>query len=200
MNQYESEPTMSARSRVRALGKLAAVAPLAALGEIASCQSSEGPKTSANAKPANKTLTTGEYFAAILLAVTPSALGIALGTAASKPNATIQDWINALPDAGDTPQVNAALTKMLNDPRYAPIFTALLAAKTIAAPDGTVFKDAAGKPVPITAAPLVKDIVWNEGSQGTNLALPWSRPPHPTGNDLLALVNHLNAFQEKQGA
>ena len=139
------------------------------------------------------TLTTGQYLTAIVLAITPSTLGTALGTVAKNPAATIADWIAAVPAVGDTQAVNTALTNMLNNPALAPIFTALLASQAVSAPDGTVFVDKTGNPVLFNFATLVKNIVWNNAG---NLAVPWTNPPHPGGNDLLALINLLSPFQE----
>ena len=198
MNQSKLETKTSTRSRVRALGKLATVVPLAAIANKVSGQPPNQGKAEISPTGAPKKLTTGQYFAAILLSVTPSALGIALNTAASKPNPTLKDWIAALPDAGDTPEVNAALTKMLQNPAYTPIFTTLLASHTVSAPDGTVFKDSTGAPVPMTFAPLVKNLVWNDNR--ANLAAPWSTPPHPRDGDLLSLIKLLGAYQEKPEA
>ena len=140
------------------------------------------------------TLTTGQYLTAIVLAITPSTLGTALGIIAGNPNPTIADWIAAIPAVGDTPEANMALTKLLQDPANTPIFTALLASRSVSAPDGTVFNDAAGQPVLFNFATLVKSIVWdnNRGS----LAVPWTRPPQPRGSDLVTLINLLGWFQE----
>src|SRR5580693_9542314 len=107
------------------------------------------------------TLTTGQYLTALVLAVTPSALGAALGALASNPNATIADWIAAIPNVGDSTDVNNALADMLNNPLLQPLFNALLASTSVSASDGSLFRDKNGDLVLFNFATLVKNIAMN---------------------------------------
>jgi len=142
-----------------------------------------------------KTLSTGEYLTAILLAVAPTTLGGALTVIGAKQNPTPADWTAALNRSHDSPAVNDALLKILTSPSYEPIITALRTPQPLLNADLSTVTYKDGSPVSVDYASGVRDLVWNNKDM---LSTPWTQPPpHPQGADLVTLINLLSGFKQQ---
>ena len=138
-------------------------------------------------------LTTGEYFTAILLAVIPSAFGKALGAIGAKQgDPTAAEWAAALKNQGDTDAVNAELLKILTSSKYKQIINALRKPQHLRNKDRSPVTYNDNTEVVLDHAGAVRDLVWNNNGM---LSSPWTSPPHPKGQDLLALIKLLSGYK-----
>jgi len=126
-------------------------------------------------------MTSGNFFANLLLGVTPTALGRAL----DHNPADITTWNNdLLADKGDDAVTLGMLSSILTDPGNALLYNALL----------TTVKFQ-GQSVPVGQVLVQK--LWTVGNTAGVLNKPWSIPPHPSGStDISSLINTVGAFDE----
>lgn len=126
----------------------------------------------------------------------PTALGGALAVIGAKQNPTVADWTAALEQANDTPAVNTALLEILTSPRYQQIITALRTPQPLLNQDlsPVTYADKDHTPVILDNVATVRGLVWNNADM---LSTPWTGgPPHPKGDDLLALVKLLSGYKQ----
>lgn len=133
-------------------------------------------------------ITSGQFFTYILLGITPTALGRAVdhdpADAAAWSTALTQDILNGVSVEG-----SAIVTEYQNLlSTYPQIYTALL--MTIYVPDGS------GGYAPVPLAKIVKDQINSLGLTPNFLDVPWSNPPHPSGQDVTNLINLLTPYDE----
>jgi hypothetical protein len=110
-------------------------------------------------------------------------MGLALANLANKPAATLDDWSREIANVEDTPEATAALQGLLRDPRFAGLFTSFLKNDSV---NGSS----------VSAAALVQDKVWLFSQSAASLDPPWGHPPHPGGDDVVRLIDHLKGFRE----
>jgi hypothetical protein len=162
-------------------------------------QTAEGPEQAVRATAAK--LSTGEYLAAILLAITPTSLGLALSDVVNAlATPALGDWQTAMRKrALKDPNAKAALDPFFdNTTNYPGVLTALLGADTLMDLDGkTPLKYSDGSHVTINYASRLKDLIWNynTGNQGA-FTTPWTMPPHPPGAKLATLITDVKLFSE----
>ena len=126
-------------------------------------------------------ITTGELFAQLLMAVTPTAVGQALNnlTAASTPN----DWRAAVKANAVGEEQDVANT-LANNLQTDLLLQALL--QPVGAADATT-------PLGL----VLKNRIWNIGLKTAGvLNGGWSTPPHPSGKNATTLFYTVAAFDE----
>ena len=111
-------------------------------------------------------LTTGQYLTAVLLAVSPTAFGAALGAAGDNP-----DWKAELQNQGATPEEMDASLAILTAPEYRGLLSALRT------------------PAAANSASQIRNVVWNNFFWSPP-------PPHPKGANLVKLINLLSTYDE----
>lgn len=128
-------------------------------------------------------ITTGELFAQLLIAVTPTAIGSALNNLTA--NSTVQNWKDAVQknQVGEDP---ATVGQLVQQFKTQSLFQALLA---------PVY-DNKGNPFPL--ALVLKNRIWTIGITPGVLNSFWVTPPHPPGPDVIRLVTLLNAYDESK--
>ncbi len=136
--------------------------------------------------PSLAPLNVGELYTALILATSPSAMGLALANLSSTPAPTLDDWSAEIANIGDTPAATTALQSLLKDPRFKDFFTRLLQNDSV---NGS----------PVNAASLVQDKVIRFAEVPGTLSVPWPHPPHPAGDDVIRLMNQLKDFKETGG-
>ena len=127
-------------------------------------------------------VTTGDLFTKLLLAVTPTALGEALNGSPTQ----ISAWSTAL-QANAVWEVASVVTLLngyLNDASFSLLFNALLTPVTFN-----------GQQQPI--AQVLKNLIWLVGKQAGVITIPWMTPPHPGGaTDIGNMIANLPSFDE----
>jgi hypothetical protein len=137
-------------------------------------------------------MTTGQYLTVVLLGVSPTPFGAALGIVGNKADPSPDDWRNAVEQVSDSRDLNDALLTILGSPQYQPIIKALRTPRPLKNTDGSLVNYNDGTPVMIDYASKLRDMVWNNG--------PWSGgPPHPAGANLLNLIDLLQPYNEAAG-
>ncbi|HEX3682084.1 MAG TPA: hypothetical protein VHU83_06025 [Bryobacteraceae bacterium] len=137
-------------------------------------------------------LTTGQFFAYVLVGITPTALGRALASGPANPD----EWGQAMDaDIADGTTIeDAAVVARFHSllSEYPQIYTALL--MPVYQPD----PGSPGKYNPTSVGSLLADSLATLGLQPgfLNTSQGWSDPPHPSGTDVLNLIESFSKFDE----
>ena len=140
-------------------------------------------------------LTTGDYFAIILLALTPTSLGLALSDVINDPQIpqpTLADWQDAMHKraAKDDPGTQTLLDALFPTPGK-PVTPAQRVMARLLKSDPV-----SGSSVNLAAQML--PLIWNYNKDNpADFKTPWMNPPHPPGGSLSNLMSFLHPFRDK---
>jgi hypothetical protein len=142
-------------------------------------------------------ITTGQFFSAVLMGITPTALGRAL----RKKPANLQAWLDAL--AADTTGANPfsredpLVVKKFHDllQMHPEIFTTLLKTLYQQVPVGTPGAQQISA-LSTSLGNLMVNALNPLGRQSGFLNFDWTNPPHPKDGDVTRMDAHFSQFDE----